>query len=120
MVSQAWATAAALCSSHVASTLLPCGGIASHSNKEVRPMKRILSATAPFLAAALMLAGPAAAANKVTCKQVKEQLAAGKSPADVEKELKISKKMVDHCSAKKVASTKKHGSSSAQGGTTAH
>ena len=79
-------------------------------------MKRILSATAPFLAAALMLAGPAAAANKVTCKQVREQLAAGKSPADVEKELKVSKKMVDHCNAK-VASTKKH-SSSSQGGTT--
>ena len=82
-------------------------------------MKRILSATAPFLAAALMFAGPAAATNKVTCKQVKEQLAAGKSPADVEKELKISKKMVDHCTAKKVASSKKH-SSCSQGGTTAH
>ena len=86
-------------------------------------MKRILALTAPFLAAAaLMLAGPvtAHAANKVTCKQIRAELASGKSPADVEKELKISKKMVDHCSAKKVASTKKHGSSSSQGGTTAH
>ena len=82
-------------------------------------MKRILGLTAPFLAAAaLMLAVPvtAHAANKVTCKQIRAELASGKSPADVEKQLKVSKKMVDHCNAK-VASTKKH-SSSSQGGTT--
>jgi hypothetical protein len=105
---------------NLAPTLLPPWRIASHSNKEVRTMKRILAITAPFIAAAaLTFAGPVTAhatANKVTCKQIRAELASGKSPADVAKELKISKKTVDHCNAK-VASTKKHSSSS---GSTTH
>jgi len=76
-------------------------------------MKRILVATAPFLAAALLVAGPVAATTKkVTCSQIRAELASGKTPSEVEKELKVSKKMVDKCNAK-VASAKKHGSAPA-------
>ncbi len=74
-------------------------------------MKRILVAAAPFLAAALLVAGPAAATHKkVTCSQIRSELGSGKSPADVAKDLKVSKKTVDKCNAK-VASAKKHGTS---------
>jgi curli biogenesis system outer membrane secretion channel CsgG len=78
-------------------------------------MKRILTAAVPLLAAALLVAGPASATSskKVSCKQVREELAAGKTPAEVASELKISKKTVDHCNAK-VASSKKHSGSSSQ------
>jgi len=73
-------------------------------------MKRTWVAAVPFLAAAMLLAGPASAtaAKKVNCHQVRSELQAGKTPADVAKDLKISTKDVDHCSAK-VASNKKHG-----------
>ena len=75
-------------------------------------MKRILVAAAPFLAAVLLVAGPAAATHKkVTCSQIRSELGSGKSPADVAKDLKVSKKTVDKCNAK-VASAKKHGTSS--------
>lgn len=74
-------------------------------------MKRILVAAVPFLAAALLVAGPAAATSKkVTCKQIRAELASGKTPADVAKDLKVSKRTVDKCNAK-VASAKKHGTS---------
>jgi hypothetical protein len=65
-------------------------------------------AAVPFLAAAMLVAGPAAAtAKKVTCSQIRAELASGKKPGDVAKELKVSKKTVDKCNAK-VASAKKH------------
>ena len=72
-------------------------------------MKRILVAAVPFLAAAMLVAGPASAttAKKVSCHQVRSELQAGKTPGDVAKDLKISKKDVDRCNAK-VASNKKH------------
>lgn len=74
-------------------------------------MKRILVAAVPFLAAAMFVVGPATAATKkVTCSQIRAELASGKTPADVAKDLKVSKKTVDKCNAK-VASAKKHGSS---------
>lgn len=75
-------------------------------------MKRILVAAVPFLAAAMLVAGPATATTKkVTCKQIRAELASGKAPADVEKDLKVSKKTVDKCNAK-VASAKKHSTTS--------
>jgi hypothetical protein len=75
-------------------------------------MKRILVAAVPFLAAAMLVAGPATATTKkVTCKQIRAELSSGKAPADVAKDLKVSKKTVDKCNAK-VASAKKHGTSS--------
>ena len=50
----------------------------------------------PFLAAALILSGPAyATGKKVTCHQIRAELASGKSAADVAKELKVSKKTVN-------------------------
>ena len=73
-------------------------------------MKRILVAAVPLLAAALLIGGPVSATTakkKVTCHQIRTELQAGKKPADVAKELKISTKEVDRCSAK-VASNKKH------------
>ncbi|MGH7787357.1 MAG: hypothetical protein ACRERC_10855 [Candidatus Binatia bacterium] len=61
-------------------------------------MKRILAGAVPFLAAVLMIAGPAAAATpKVSCKTIDAQLAAGKAPAAVAKELKVTTKAVQHC-----------------------
>jgi hypothetical protein len=72
-------------------------------------MNRTMLAAVPFLAAALLVAGPVSAttAKKVSCQQIRTELQAGKTPAEVEKDLKVSKKDVDHCSAK-VASNKKH------------
>lgn len=73
-------------------------------------MKRILKAAVPALAVALMVAGPAmASTSKATCQKIHAELASGKTPAQVEKDLKVSKSTMDHCNAK-VASTKKHGS----------
>jgi hypothetical protein len=70
-------------------------------------MKRIVIASVPFLAAALILSGPAyATGKKVTCSQIRSELAAGKTTADVAKELKVSHKTVTQCSQKKVASSK--------------
>jgi hypothetical protein len=71
-------------------------------------MKRIVVAAVPFLAVAMIVAGTAGATSKhkVTCQQIRAELEAGKKPADVAKEFKISRKAVDHCNAK-VASTKK-------------
>ena len=75
-------------------------------------MKRIVIASVPFLAAALILSGPAyATGHKVTCKEIRSELASGKSAADVAKELKVSKKTVASCSQKKVASSKSSHSS---------
>jgi hypothetical protein len=75
-------------------------------------MKPILVAAVPLLAAAMLVAGPTTAkTKKVTCTQIREELASGKSPADVEKDLKVSKKTVDKCNAK-VASAKKHSTTS--------
>jgi hypothetical protein len=75
-------------------------------------MKRILVAAVPFLAAAMLVAGPAVATSKkVTCSQIRAELASGKKPSEVAKELKVSKKTVDKCNAK-VASSKKQGSHS--------
>jgi hypothetical protein len=81
-------------------------------------MKRILVAAVPFLAAAMVVAGPVSAttAKKVSCHQIHDELAAGKTPAEVEKDLKVTKKDIDHCSAK-VASSKKHVHGSVQGST---
>jgi FixJ family two-component response regulator len=81
-------------------------------------MKRILVAAAPFLAAALLVAGPAAATSKkVTCSQIRAELASGKKPSEVAKDLKVSKKTVDKCNAK-VASSGKHTSHSSTKTTT--
>lgn len=64
-------------------------------------MKRILVAAIPFLAAAFLVAGPelAMASAGPTCKQVQSELASGKTPAAVAKDLKISQKRVTNCSA---------------------
>jgi hypothetical protein len=71
-------------------------------------MKRILKAAVPALAVALMVAGPAmAGTSKATCQKIHAELASGKTPAQVEKDLKVSKSTMDHCNAK-VASAKKH------------
>jgi hypothetical protein len=74
-------------------------------------MKRILKAAVPALAVALMIAGPAMAgtSKQATCQKIHAELASGKTPAQVEKDLKVSKSTMDHCNAK-VASAKKHGS----------
>ena len=81
-------------------------------------MKRILVAVVPFLAAGMLVAGPVSAttAKKVSCHQIRAELASGKTPADVEKDLKVTKKDIDRCSAK-VASTKKHVHDSMHGST---
>ena len=77
-------------------------------------MKRILVAAVPFLAAAMLVAGPAAAmTKKVTCSQIRAELASGKKPSEVAKDLKVSKKTVDKCNAK-VASANKHTSHGAK------
>jgi uncharacterized protein (DUF433 family) len=74
-------------------------------------MKRIVIASVPFLAAALILSGPAyATGKKVTCSQIRTELASGKTSAEVAKELKVSKKTVQQCSQQKTASTSKHSS----------
>jgi len=76
-------------------------------------MKRIARASLPLLAAALLVSGPAlATGKKVTCHDIRAELAAGKTSAEVAKELKVSKKTVASCSQKKVASTKSHSSHS--------
>jgi len=70
-------------------------------------MKRIVIASVPFLAAALILSGPAyATTKKVTCSQIRTELASGKTSSEVAKELKVSKKTVDQCNQKKMASSK--------------
>ena len=72
-------------------------------------MKRIAMATLPFLAAALLVSGPAlATSKKVTCHQIRSELASGKTAGEVAKELKVSTKTVNGCSQKKVASSKSH------------
>jgi len=78
-------------------------------------MKRILMATAPFLTAAMLLAGPAVATTKVTCKQIRAEIATGKTPASVAKELKVSQKTVDHCNAKVASNKHTRASHSMQG-----
>jgi hypothetical protein len=63
-----------------------------------------------FIAAAMLLAGPAAATTKkphVSCAKVRSELSAGKKPAEVASDLNISEAKVMHCSPK-VASTKHH------------
>ena len=72
-------------------------------------MKRLVVAAVPFLAAAMLFAGPVSATAKhhVSCKQIRAELAAGKKPDEVASDLKVSKSAVSHCSAK-VASSKQH------------
>jgi len=61
-------------------------------------MKRMLAGAVPLFAALVMIAGPAAAAApKVSCKTIDAQLATGKAPAAVAKELKVSSAAVKHC-----------------------
>jgi hypothetical protein len=75
-------------------------------------MKRILVAAVPFLAAAFLVAGPelAMAGTNVTCKQVQAELASGKTPATVAKDLKISQKRVTNCTANVASASKRmHG-----------
>jgi hypothetical protein len=66
------------------------------------------------LAAALLIAGsPAAARSKVSCKQIKEALASGKSADDVAAELKTTAARVNKCS-KPSAKAHKKGATTAQ------
>jgi sulfopyruvate decarboxylase TPP-binding subunit len=77
-------------------------------------MKRILVAALPVLAAALLLAGPAAAVqHKVSCKQIDTQLQAGKKAPDIAKNLKVSKRTVKRCE-EQMASAKKNTGTSEQ------
>lgn len=72
-------------------------------------MKRILVAAVPFLAAALFVAAPelAMASSGATCKQVQSELASGKTPAAVAKDLKISQKRVTNCNAHVASASKR-------------
>jgi curli biogenesis system outer membrane secretion channel CsgG len=75
-------------------------------------MKRILVAAVPFLAAAFLVAGPelAMASSGATCKQVQSELASGKTPVAVAKDLKISQKRVTNCTAHVASASKRmHG-----------
>lgn len=78
-------------------------------------MKRIAGIALPLVAAALFVVGPVAATTKHhgVCKQVRSELAAGKSSAEIAKELKVSKATIAKCNPK-VASSKQHRSSSQQ------
>ena len=75
-------------------------------------MKRIGVMMVAVLAAAVLVGSPASAAHKrmarttVSCKQIKDAIAAGKSEEDVEKDMKVSAKRVKSCTAP--APAKKH------------
>jgi len=75
-------------------------------------VKRIGVMMVAVLAAAVLVGSPASAAHKrmarttVSCKQIKDAIAAGKSEEDVEKDMKVSAKRVKSCTAP--APAKKH------------
>ncbi len=75
-------------------------------------MKRIGVMMVAVLATAVLVGSPASAAHKrmarttVSCKQIKDAIAAGKSEEDVEKDMKVSAKRVKSCTAP--APAKKH------------
>lgn len=86
-------------------------------------MKRILVAAIPFLAAAVLVAAPelAMASKDATCKQVQTELASGKTPAAVAKDLKISQKRVTNCNAHVASASKRmHGKQPASNPPTAN
>ena len=68
-------------------------------------MKRIGVMMVAALATAVLVGSPALAAHKrmarqtVSCKQIKDAIAAGKSEEDVEKDLKVSAARVKNCTA---------------------
>ena len=75
-------------------------------------MKRI--GVMMVLATAVLVGSPALAAHKrpsVSCKQIKDAIAAGKSEEDVQKDLKVSATRVKNCTAPAPA---KHGKKSAK------
>jgi len=75
-------------------------------------VKRIGVMMVAVLATAVLVGSPASAAHKrmarttVSCKQIKDAIAAGKSEEDVEKDMKVSAKRVKSCTAP--APAKKH------------
>ena len=77
-------------------------------------MKRIGVMMVAVLATAVLVGSPALAAHKkqsVSCKQIKDAIAAGKSEEDVQKDLKVSATRVKNCTAPAPA---KHGKKSAK------
>ena len=68
-------------------------------------MKRIGVMMVAALATAVLVGSPALAAHKrmarqtVSCKQIKDAIAAGKSEDDVQKDLKVSESRVKSCTA---------------------
>jgi len=64
-------------------------------------MRRVGISLAALLAAGALVAAPVVAAHKrmarVSCKQIKDALAAGKSTDDVQKELKVNEGRVKAC-----------------------
>ncbi len=76
-------------------------------------MKRI-GVMVAVLTTAVLVGSPALAAHKrqtVSCKQIKDAIAAGKSEEDVQKDLKVSAARVKSCTAPAPA---KHGKKSAK------
>jgi hypothetical protein len=72
-------------------------------------VKRIGEMMVALLATAVLVGSPAVAAHKrqtVSCKQIKDAIAAGKSEEDVQKDLKVSAARVKNCTAP--APAKKH------------
>ena len=73
-------------------------------------MKRTSSMSLILLAAAVLVGSPAfgkhTAKHSVSCKQIKDAIAAGKSEDDVEKELKVSASRVKSCTAPPAKHTK--------------
>ena len=72
-------------------------------------MKRIGVTMVAALVTAVLVGSPALAAHKrstVSCKQIKDAIAAGKSEEDVQKDLKVSAARVKNCTAP--APAKKH------------
>ena len=55
------------------------------------------------------------ASSGVTCKQVQAELATGKTPAAVAKDLKISQKHVTNCNAHVASSKRMHGKQPSSG-----
>jgi len=64
---------------------------------------------ASLVAATALMASPAVAKthHRVTCKQIKDALAGGKSEDEVAKDLKVSASTVKHCSAQTTAAASK-------------
>ena len=75
-------------------------------------MKRTGLALVSLLAAAVLVGSPALAAHKahhatVPCSKIKDAIAAGKTPEDVEKEMNVSAARVKSCTAPPKSSGKK-------------